>query len=497
MTQPGSAEERTPQCATRRGTRQRVSITTLSRVLRVAVIAAALSLSLAVSSCGSTTPGVGGPSVARHRLSVSVVGPGRVTASGIDCATRCAQSYPRAARALVGFGHSVMAGYGSTNPATHSWMALVASKLGATDNDNGVDGAVAAFPEDPSAPPNSGNGGYAYDLSIDNPGTNLKAAPPQVTAAVMFGFNDLTNLGGPERLGPFKQALTTILARVNAVAAFAADSPSVSAASGWTTASSKNVGSGSTMLAPQSAGARLTIKVPASFQGGTIALGFTAKALAPAPTGAAVYGVQVDGGPARVYTIDATSMVTPIINGDGGWIGTVDRLGGLAPGAHTITVALQSSSGTVASYFNYWEAEAPLAQARPIIVPEQYDLTPAGYGVFAAAHTPYVPSNAGVAALNAMIRRVAAGFPANVQSVRLSLGRNKAHFYTDGAHPSNDGYVLIAREIFAALQTVTLHATPTAGARFTGWRGAGCSGTGTCTVKVKAARHVTAHFARH
>ncbi|HVK78221.1 MAG TPA: DUF4215 domain-containing protein [Kofleriaceae bacterium] len=42
--------------------------------------------------------------------------------------------------------------------------------------------------------------------------------------------------------------------------------------------------------------------------------------------------------------------------------------------------------------------------------------------------------------------------------------------------------------------SVTLTATPGAGSRFTGWSGSGCSGTGTCTVVLSAARTVTANF---
>jgi hypothetical protein len=41
---------------------------------------------------------------------------------------------------------------------------------------------------------------------------------------------------------------------------------------------------------------------------------------------------------------------------------------------------------------------------------------------------------------------------------------------------------------------IRLTATPAAGSRFTGWSGAGCSGTGACTVTMAAARAVTAGF---
>jgi hypothetical protein len=49
---------------------------------------------------------------------------------------------------------------------------------------------------------------------------------------------------------------------------------------------------------------------------------------------------------------------------------------------------------------------------------------------------------------------------------------------------------------FAGGTVVTLSAAPVSGSAFTGWSGAGCSGTGTCQVTMDAAKSVTATFTR-
>ncbi len=43
-------------------------------------------------------------------------------------------------------------------------------------------------------------------------------------------------------------------------------------------------------------------------------------------------------------------------------------------------------------------------------------------------------------------------------------------------------------------EVVELTATPGKGSTFGGWSGSGCSGTGTCTVTMSAAKSVTAEF---
>jgi lysophospholipase L1-like esterase len=431
-------------------------------------------------------PAIAGPTPT-HTLSVSVGGDGTVTGSGMDCSAACVQSYPVPSTSVIGFGHSIEAGYGASDPSEQGWMGLLSADLGATDFNYGVPGAVAAYPEG-----GSNEGGWAYLLAAVNPGRDLGAAPLDATFTLMYGLNDEVFLGGPAQLGPFDQAMTTMISSMDSVALFDANDPTVSAPADWTLEQSTNVNSGGYLLSPESTGDPLTIDVPSTFAGGTIALGFTTAAGGATPTGQAVYEVRVDGGASTRYVIDGPTMVTPLVNGNGGWIGTVDRLTGLTPGPHTITVALDSSTGTIASSFNYWEAEAPFAEARPLIVPLQYETTQEGYSGYDGE--PYVPDDAGVQALNADIEEVVAQFPANVQTVALNLDRDPANLFFDQLHPNDAGYALIAQQVLAQLSSVTLTATAARGWTFTGWSGAGCSGTAPCTIAVDEAESVHATF---
>jgi hypothetical protein len=336
-------------------------------------------------------------------------------------------------------------------------------------------------------------------LGLTHPGQNLALAPPPFTASVLTGFNDLHFLGGPTHLGPFTQAMATIVERLDSVAVFEDNSRTVSAPGGWTSIPSKNVNSGTTLLQPNQIGAPLTISVPASFRGGTIALGFTTSAGSSTPSGQAVYSVSIDGGAPRSYTIDGPTMVTPVMTNQavslangGGWIGTIDRLMNLRPGKHKIAVALRSSSGSIASYFDYWEAEAIQPIAPPIALPLQYGLPSLQY--VPAPGAPYFPTNTDVALLDLSIRKVAQQFGPNVVPIQLSLGVDPANYFVDNAHPSDQGHAYIAQEMLLGLSTVTLTPKAARGAKFLGWSGGGCSGVQPCTVVLNSGVTVNARF---
>lgn len=445
-----------------------------TRAARRGVCALLLALALpAVAAASTATP---------QPLSVTVNGSGTVTGSGIDCPGLCSQSYPMPSTALIGFGHSVVAGTGASQPATTSFMALLAGDLGATNYNFGIGGSEAAFTD-----------GWAWTLENYVPDNNAASTPPAVTDVAYYGLNDLAALGGPANLGPFEQGMATIIARLDSVALFEDNDPSVSAPSTWTSYSVQDENSGSSVLVPYAYNSPLTITVPSNFQGGTIALGFTAAANSATPTGKDVYDVRVDNGPTSTYTINGPTMVTPEGQTYGNVIGTIDRISGLARGAHKITLALASSSGTIATAFDYWQAEAPQNEARPIIVPLQYLTTTAGYELYASLGE-LVPTNATVEQMNQDIVNVADTFGPNVQTVQLNLGPSLVNLALDQLHPDDAGHALLAQQILSALSSVTLTASPSSGYAFAGWSGGGCSGIAPCTVPMSAAEHVTATF---
>jgi hypothetical protein len=187
-------------------------------------------------------------------------------------------------------------------------------------------------------------------------------------------------------------------------------------------------------------------------------------------------------------------MVTPVVGAGGGAVGTVDQVAALTPGAHTLAVTLLESSPSIRSYFDYWEAEANQPQARPILLPLQYQVPDAAFAPF--AENRYVPTDAALVALDGVIRQVASHWGPNVIAVPLDLGLDPANYYADDAHPSTAGHALIAQQMLTALSAVTLTATPERGSTFTGWSGAGCSGTRPCTIALSHARAVSARFAR-
>lgn len=76
----------------------------------------------------------------------------------------------------------------------------------------------------------------------------------------------------------------------------------------------------------------------------------------------------------------------------------------------------------------------------------------------------------------------------------LTVNKNGTGSGTVTSSPSGINCGVACSASFAQGTTVTLTATPASGSVFAGWSGAGCSGTGSCTVTMSAAQSVTATF---
>jgi len=76
----------------------------------------------------------------------------------------------------------------------------------------------------------------------------------------------------------------------------------------------------------------------------------------------------------------------------------------------------------------------------------------------------------------------------------LTVNKNGTGSGTVTSSPSGINCGVTCSASFAQGTTVTLTATPASGSVFAGWGGAGCSGTGGCTVTMSAAQSVTATF---
>ena len=117
--------------------------------------------------------------------------------------------------------------------------------------------------------------------------------------------------------------------------------------------------------------------------------------------------------------------------------------------------------------------------------------TPAGGSTF-AGWTGGGCSGTGTCTVTNFATSVTATFTVNIYQLTVaSVGNGTGTVTSAPAGISCGGD---CTEVYKANTVVTLTATPAGGSTFTGWDGGGCSGTGTCTVKMNSATSVTATF---
>lgn len=87
-------------------------------------------------------------------------------------------------------------------------------------------------------------------------------------------------------------------------------------------------------------------------------------------------------------------------------------------------------------------------------------------------------------------------YQASGTAYTLSVSKAGAGSGTVSSSPAGVSCGVDCQEPFASGSTVTLTATPASGSKFNGWSGGGCTGNGSCTLSMSAARSVTATFAK-
>ena len=226
----------------------------------------------------------------------------------------------------------------------------------------------------------------------------------------------------------------------------------------------------------------------------TIGVGTSPKGIAVTPGGSRVY-VANNGGANDVSVIDTgsnTVIATITLTDPYGVAVTPDgaRVYVTNAGRDRVSVISTATHAVVATVLITSSAD-----------PEGISITPDGLSAYVAVNNGN-HVNVISTASNTVTAIVAVGSSPVAFGSFISLGSPSQSTLTvnvigSGSITSTPAGIdcgLTCNANFATGSMVTLTATPTSGSSFTGWSGGGCSGTGTCTVTMDAAKTVTANF---
>lgn len=347
------------------------------------------------------------------------------------------------AGALEVWGHSYAFGIGASDIGRR-YGALVAQGLGLRELNEAVSGATFAsdvsggsFVKFLQKRTRVGRGAVSGSGVAATGGRGF--GPAAGVHLLMYGVNDLNVQGNSATaLAPVKQAFRVALSRLQAGAVFENTDASFTFTGTWSTATDTTKNSGADYRYTTSSAATYTITTPVDFPGGTVAIGLSSQSNAGNPSGA-THTATVDGAGAGSFAAVQTHGGTST--------SYVFRIPNVAAGTHTIAVAL--SGLTSMTVVDYWQWEAPAAQAPlSILVKQPYLVDYSAYG----ATAPGPPTDAGVDTLNAVIDQVAAEFGSRVLVVDTSvMNRDASLFIADKLHPNDKGHRVLAGLVLAAV----------------------------------------------
>lgn len=298
------------------------------------------------------------------------------------------------------------------------YSLAVADRLGAQEHNLANNGAIHHRPEKAAA----GDGGFASILQRYIPSRSSAPYLADIEAAILStGVNDLGTLGIAS-MAPWQEAVRNTLCRLRSGSNFEDTDASIVYGGTWTNSGSTVANSGGQTKNTTAVGATATISVPSDFPGGEVAIGFT---LANGfVTNASITVDGVDTGNPLAY---ATGFV-PVAST---YSGTVRRITGLSPGAHTIVVT--STTGSTLLALDWW---AVIAETPPLIAFPLMPRIPAGS-----------PSDADITSLNGLIKGLCNEFtdgrvfPVDFDSL---INKNSAYFNAAGDHPNDRGHQRMA-----------------------------------------------------
>lgn len=397
--------------------------------------------------------------------------------------------FPNAGVSRIDFsGHSIP-GCGGTIGGDHNGFPdRLARMVGAHRRANiAKGGSISCWPSSGA----SGDGGYSWILNMFRPpnsgdGSGVAGIyPPRTTLAVIHNHeNDIAAIGAAS-MRPSMEALKTIISRYCTSALFEDTDASWTWGTAMSAATGSNPYSGQSMHYAQWGGSvnaqqfgqwacpndypgNLVIAIGLSQVPGAVGAGAT---ITVALT---IDGVEYDytfsldkGGHCDAENGKTNGTVLRFGRSDCG-LGLSVANGGLgipalAPGAHTVKVALKSSNASGAYFIvDYAQIEADPLDGPVIVVPSNFRATSPtnnGYNLWSSgsAHGPAAatdPMNdASIASANTQLQAALADFPGRCVYVDIDtpLGKNTQWFSGDYTHPNNIGHALIAQTIYDTL----------------------------------------------
>ncbi|WP_310962166.1 hypothetical protein [Nocardioides terrisoli] len=343
-------------------------------------------------------------------------------------ATFARKSILPAARATAD-GHSYMNGVGTgVTKGTNDMATLIAAGLDLPLFNRAIAGSVLYS--------HLGTGDDWAQV-LQNETRPTRFAPPGGFYPIMWGINDAHALGNTQTAqAPFKQALRSVISRYRSGAVFeSSDSTVTLGGSGtWLQSLTAISNSGVGFHYNPTAGGTITITTPASFPGGTIALGFINWDDSSAFT---VTGPASLGSPVLTPTPTDGTYRSP----------AVMRIADVPAGSASYVFTTSAVTGGVGCAFDFWAWE-PDEESCPLIV-FVGQAKPLDY-------TQYGDSNltdAGVDALNAVSQAVVAEFGSRVIYVPTTDMDHSTTYYEAGnIHPNAAGHAHIADLVVAAVQ---------------------------------------------